>query len=150
MEMWQLLVIIGLFFLVLEMFTPVLFFLNFALAAFLTSIISLRIHNVSYLMLIFVVLSLAFIWFLRPLFVKKNLNKNLSTGMEGKYIDKIATVLEPITQFNGAISIYDERWDARTFDEETIQKGEKVRIIQYDSLIMFVERIGVSRKINED
>jgi len=148
MEMWQLLVIIGLIFLVLEMFTPVLFFLNFAIAAFFTSLGAVYIHNVSILMLIFVLLSLLLIWFLRPLLVKKNHNKELSTGMEAKYIDKIATVLDPVSQFKGTISIYDERWDARTFDDEIIEKGVKVRITQYDSLIMFVEKIGQTRKMD--
>lgn|SRR5574344_934396 len=140
MEMWQLLVIIGVVFLVLEMFTPVLFFLNFSIAAFLTSVISLFIiKNVSYLMVIFVLLSLAFIWFLRPLLTKTKNNKELKTGMEAKYIDKTATVVQEVTQTSGAISIYDERWDARTFEEKTIPVGSKVKIIQYDSLIMFVE-----------
>ena len=54
MIMWQLLVILGLVFLVLEMFTPMLFFLNFAIASFITAIASFIITDINILMLIFV------------------------------------------------------------------------------------------------
>ena len=44
-------------------------------------------------------------------------------------------------KFSGAITIYDERWEARTDSDETIPAGAEVRIIKYDSLILTVERI---------
>ena len=40
MHLWELLGIIGIAFLILEMFTPSMFFLNFSLAAFITAVIS--------------------------------------------------------------------------------------------------------------
>ena len=76
MIMWQLLVILGLIFLVLEMFTPMLFFLNFAIASFITAIASFIITDINILMLIFVVLSLLLLWFLRPLLIKSKNQKN--------------------------------------------------------------------------
>ena len=60
--------------------------------------------------------------------------------MENKYVGKTAKVIETITQTSGAISIYDERWDARILDNNEIPIGENVKIVKYDSLIMFVER----------
>ena len=53
---------------------------------------------------------------------------------------KTAKVIETITQTSGAISIYDERWEARILDNNEIPVGENVKIVRYDSLIMFVER----------
>lgn len=140
MVIWQLLVIIGLAFLVLEMFTPVMFFLNFAIAAFITAIASIFVININFLMLFFVILALVLLLFLRPMLMNRKTSKEQTTGMENKYIGKTAKVIETITQTSGAISIYDERWEARILDNNEIPVGENVKIVKYDSLIMFVER----------
>ncbi len=140
MVIWQLLVIIGLAFLVLEMFTPVMFFLNFAIAAFITAIASIFVLNINFLMLFFVILALVLLLFLRPMLMNRKTSKSQTTGMENKYIGKTAKVIETITQTSGAISIYDERWEARILDNNEIPVGENVKIVKYDSLIMFVER----------
>ena len=55
MTVWQFLCIIGVAFVILEMFTPSMFFLNFALASFLTAVVSLYIVNKFALVLVFVV-----------------------------------------------------------------------------------------------
>jgi len=78
---------------------------------------------------------------LRPVLLKHRETKEQQTGMEGKYIGKIVKVIEPVTKYSGAITIYDERWEARTECEETIEVGTEVRILKYDSLILTVEKI---------
>lgn len=138
MFMWQLLVIIGLAFLVLEMFTPVLFFLNFAIAAFITAIASFAVSNVNVLMVLFVVLSLILLSVLRPILMKNRNSKEHKTGMESKYIGQTAKVIETVTCDSGAISIYDERWEARSLDGEDIPAGSVVEIVKHESLIMSV------------
>lgn len=139
MIMWQLLVILGLVFLVLEMFTPMLFFLNFAIASFITAIASFIITDINILMLIFVVLSLLLLWFLRPLLIKSKSQKNSKTGMESKYIGQTAKVIEEVTSNSGVISIYDERWNARSINNEIIPIGSIVEIVKHESLIMSVK-----------
>lgn len=139
MIMWQLLVILGLVFLVLEMFTPMLFFLNFAIASFITAIASFIITDINILMLIFVVLALLLLWFLRPLLVKSKNQKNSNTGMKSKYIGQTAKVIEEVTSDSGVISIYDERWNARSINNEIIPIGSIVEIIKHESLIMSVK-----------
>ena len=139
MIMWQLLVILGLVFLVLEMFTPMLFFLNFAIASFITAIASFIITDINILMLIFVVLSLLLLWFLRPLLVKSKNQKNSNTGMKSKYIGQTAKVIEDVTSDSGVISIYDERWNARSINNEIIPIGSIVEIVKHESLIMSVK-----------
>ncbi len=138
MVMWQLMLIIGFAFLILEMFTPVMFFLNFAVAAFITSLISIFIIDINTLMTVFIAISLLLLFFVRPLFIKKR-TKEQTTGMDNKYIGKTAKVIETITSTSGAISIYDERWEARCEDGKEIPVGESVKIIKYDSLIMSVK-----------
>ena len=141
MIFWELFAIVGLACLILEMIVPSMFFLNLAVAGFVTAIIAVYVHSWISLTLIFVGLSIISVVFLRPLLVKNKEIKEKETGMEGKYIGKIVKVTEPIGKFSGAITIYDERWEARCETEETIPKDSEVRIIKYDGLVLTVERI---------
>lgn len=141
MVLWQVYVIAGLAFVILEMIVPSMFFLNLAFAGFLTAIIAIYLNNWIYLTLIFVILSILSIVFLRPILLKGKKAEDAETGMEGKYIGKIVKVKEPISKSSGAITIYDERWEARCENDEIISEGEEVRITKYDSLVLTVERI---------
>ena len=139
MVLWEMFVIVGLACLILEMIVPSMFFLNFSVAGFITAIVALHIHGWVNLTLIFVGLSLISVLFLRPLLLKNKECK--TTGMEGKYIGKVVKVIEPVGKSSGAITIYDERWEARCDTEEPIPAGNEVRIVKYDSLVLTVERI---------
>lgn len=140
MLIWQFMCIVGVAFVILEIFTPSMFFLNFALAAFLTAAASLVVLNKFYLVLIFFVLSFLSFAFLRPMLLRKN-TKETETGVEGKYIGKIAKVTSDITSSEGVINIYGERWDARCQEGLTIPAGKEVKIIKNDGLIMYVENL---------
>lgn len=140
MVLWEFIVICGIAFVILELFVPSMFFLNFALAAFLTAIASLYTTKMLTLVLIFFVLSFLSFAFLRPLLLKRN-SKEIETGVNDKYIGKKAKVIEDVTKDNGAISIYDERWNARTEDDSVIPAGSEVEIIRNDSLIMYVKKV---------
>ncbi len=141
MVLWEIFAIAGLVSLILEMILPSMFFLNLALAGFLTAIIAIFLNNWIYLTLIFVVLSIISILFLRPILLQHKENKEQETGMKAKYIGKIVKVIEPVTKYTGAITIYDERWEARTENDETIPTGSEVKIVKYESLVLIVEKI---------
>lgn len=141
MTLWEIFAIVGLICLILEMVLPSMFFLNLAFAGFVTAIIALFVTGWINLTVIFVVLSLLFIILLRPILLRNRECKLQETGMEGKYIGKIVKVIEPVDKFKGAITIYDERWEARTDCEETIPAGTEVKIVGYDSLVLKVEKI---------
>ena len=57
MFMWQFLCVVGIAFVILEIFTPSMFFLNFALAAFITAVVSLITPDKFTLVLVFFALS---------------------------------------------------------------------------------------------
>ena len=61
--------------------------------------------------------------------------------MVNKYIGKIARAEEDITESSGVISIYGERWEARSESGEFISKGGEVKIIRNESIIMYVEGV---------
>ena len=140
MNLWQLLAVCGIGFLILEMFTPSMFFLNFALAAFITAGVSFCVKNPYLLAIIFVVLSFISFIFLRPVIMKR-FSKSKETGINSKYIGQIAKVEEEITTTSGVITIYGERWEARSENSETIPTGSEVKIIRNESIIMYVTKI---------
>ena len=139
--MWQIIAGIGIIFVLLEIFVPSMFLLNLAAAAFTTAVISLFVANIEALIWIFSGLSIVFIFLLRPILLKAQNKENEKTGIEDKYIGKVATVIEKIDSNNGAITIYDERWQAKNTEEGVIEVGQKVKIISNDSLIMNVKKI---------
>ncbi len=141
MLLWELFAITGVVFLILEILVPMVFFLNFAVAGFLTALLSLVITDVVTLIFAFVVFSLLSILLIRPLVLKHKSTPDNQTGIEGKYIGKIARVIEPINKYKGAITIYDERWEARYEGDEEIPTGSEIRIIRNESLVMYVEKL---------
>ncbi len=140
MILWQLLAICGICFIILEIFTPSMFFLNFALASFITAFISLFIENPSVLVVIFFILSFVSFIFLRPVIIKK-FSKAQETGINSKYIGKVAKAETEIKENSGVISIYGERWEARSENGSVISQGSEVKIIRNESIIMYVEAV---------
>lgn len=139
-SMWEILGICGFAFLLFEIFMPSMFFLNFAISAFITSIFSLFITNIYALVILFVIFSFASFVFLRPIIVKK-FCKSKETGVESKYIGQVAKAEEDITSSSGTIGIYGERWDARSEFDEVIPKGSEVEIVRNSSIIMYVKKV---------
>lgn len=141
--MWQICLITGIIFLIMEIFIPAYFFLNLSIAAFICALIPLVVNISPYLLVtIYCFLSMCLILVLRPILTKTSNDKKLQTGMEAKYIGKTATAVEEINKSKGVISIYDERWQARNICDETIEKGSTVEIVSYEGLIMNVKKIN--------
>lgn len=140
MTIWQLLAVCGIGFIILEMFTPSMFFLNFALASFITAGISLFVKSPYALVIVFFVLSFVSFIFLRPIIMKR-FSKANETGINSKYIDKIAKAEADINESSGVISIYGERWEARSEDGTLIPQGSEVKILRNESIIMYVAKV---------
>ena len=140
MILWQLLAICGIAFLILEMFTPSMFFLNFSLASFICAFLSLYTKNPYILVILFFIFSFVSFIFLRPIIIRK-LSKAQETGIKNKYIDKTAKAETEITSTSGVISIYGERWEARTENNTTIPQESDVKILRNESIIMYVEKL---------
>lgn len=139
MALWEFLVICGIGFIILELFTPSMFFLNFALAAFITAVVSLFTTKMIALVIVFFVLSFLSFVFLRPLILRRT-SKETETGVNDKYIGRVAKAVEEITSDRGVVTLYGERWEARTENGEVIEKDSNVKIVRMDSLIMYVTK----------
>ena len=132
----------ALLFFMVEIYTPTMFFLNFALAAIICGILGLFIGSYNILIPIFVILSILFVLFLRPI-LNINPKKNMDNNFDSQYVGKEATCITDVNAFSGRINIYDENWEARTTSEEAgeLPKGTKVKIIRHDDLTMYVEKL---------
>lgn len=141
MDIWQIWGIIGIIFIVIEIFTPVLFFLNLAFAALLTGVgvYFLKINFTEQLIL-FSILAFVLLIFLRPIMLKTK-KQPAQSGIEAKYIGQCVKVVQKITKDGGRIAIYGEEWNAKTQNEEEILENELVKIIANDGLVMIVEKI---------
>lgn len=140
-EIWMIFVIISIIAVLIEIFAPSLFCINFAFAGIITAIISIYWGNLPTLILIFLVISLLSILFIKPLLVKL-LKKSSNADFKSQYIGKVVKSIETITTNQGAVTIYDERWEARIKEGcEEIPAGYDVKIIDNDSLILYVEKL---------
>lgn|SRR5574344_884230 len=139
MVLWQTFLVVGIISLIFELFFPMMFFLTFAIGAFLTAIFAVFFTSLTVLIPIFAIGSVILLILFRPFLAKQINTKNTNTGLDGQYIGKIAKVIEPVNKYKGAITIYGERWEARS--EEDIPENSEVKIIKNDSLIMHVEKI---------
>ena len=139
--MWQMMLCTGIAALILEIFVPSFFFLNFAAAGFICTILAYYVHSFSTMMIIFCVLSLLLLLILRPILLKLQCNIKQRTGMEEKYIGKTAVAASDIDKTKGIVSIYDERWQAKNIDDDKILAGSNVKITGYDSIVLLVKKL---------
>ncbi len=142
MELWILFIIIAIIAVILEIMIPTLFCINFAFAGIITAAISIFWQtSLTTLIFVFLGISLLSILLIKPLLTKM-LKKDSDADFNSEYIGKTVKCIEPINENHGAVTIYDERWEARTLPgAEEIPVDSEVRIIKNESLTLFVEKI---------
>ena len=141
MELWLIWVITGIVFFIIELFTPVLFFLNLAFAAFFGAIAAYFGLAAIWQVLIFGAVAGILLGFLRPLLIKNVKKEDTSAGLDEKYIGKLAKTIRPTGATDGRVTIYGEEWVARSVDGNEIPEGTDVKIVRNDSTIFIVEKL---------
>ncbi len=143
MDFWMIYIIVAGIFITFEIFVPTMFCINFAFAAVITALISFFWANTAGLFGLFVVLSALSLIFIKPLLVKYLQKKDGKADFDGQYIGKIVKVIETVTPTSGAVTIYEERWEARLKQGETeeIPTGSDVKIVSNESTVLFVEKV---------
>ncbi len=144
MTVWQFCICAGLVFLIAEIFVPTTFFLSMSIGAFLTAIVAVWIISKSILIPAFAVFSLLSLLIFRPLLAKNRVDKKENeTGIQGQYIGKKVKATSKIDSNSGSISVYGERWEARSANnDEEFAEGEEVEIVKNESLVMFVRKVS--------
>lgn len=136
-HLWQIWCIAGVVFFIIEMFTPVMFFLNIGFACFIAAIgAALGIEPI-YQVLIFGIFSAIFLLWLRPFLIKRKNSSDTPETIE-MYIGKTANVINTVTAEDGRIAVFGEEWQAKSLNGEVIEKGSQVKIMKNDSIVMYV------------
>ncbi len=134
--------ILSIMFLLVEAITVHLVCIWFAIGALVTLILSYFIQNIYIQWFVFLLISLISLIALRPLAKDKINNFKQNTNYQS-LIGRKATLIETISpeQF-GKIKINDVYWVAVTENEdETINKGDKVKIINIKGNKLIVEKL---------
>lgn len=140
-ELWMIYVLLAVAAILTEIFAPSFFCINFAFAGVITALLSLVWGGFYGTMTVFIIISLLSILFIRPVLVKY-FKKKPEADFNEQYIGKIVKVIVPVTIDSGAVTIYDERWEARVKNgAETIDAGCSVKITGSEGLILFVEKV---------
>lgn len=140
-ELWMFYVIISIIAIIIEIVAPSLFCINFAFAGIITAIVSIFWGDFYTTLILFTIISLLSLIFIKPLLTKL-IKKQTQADFDSQYIGKIVKSIEPINTNCGAVSIYDERWEARIKEgSEEIPADCDVKIIENDSLILYVEKV---------
>jgi len=141
MDLWIIWIIASVIFFIIEIFTPILFFLNLAIAGLITALIAYFSTPLIWQVIIWGVLSGILLLCLRPFLVKNTSDDKEASGINASYIGKEAKTIMPTGKNDGRITIYGEDWKARSCDGNEIEKDVTVKIVKYDDSIFYVERI---------
>lgn len=143
MDFWLIFLIVAIVSLLIEMITPTLFCINFAIGGVITAFIATITHNLPLLIILFVTFSLISFIFIKPVLEEHWHRKSDKIGFNSDYIEKVVKTIEPVGCSSGAVTVYDERWEARLAnkDAEEIPAGCEVKIVSNDSTTLYVERV---------
>ena len=140
MEIWQIWCVVAFIFIIVEVLTPAMFFLNLAFASFFVAFFAYFNLDITLQVILFAIMSLVGILILEPYMLKKE-TKIQKTGIEEKYINRKAKVIEEINDSQGAITIYGERWLAREKDNKIVNVNDEVKIIANEGTLFIVEKL---------
>lgn len=136
---WLLLLIV---FLVVEVVTVGLTSIWFALGAVFAAITSALNFSVPVQIIVFIVSSVLFIVFTRPLAVKFFKNKRVKTNYEG-VIGQSAKVTETINNIEnkGTVIINGLEWTAKSEDDSIIEKDSVIEVVKVEGVKVIVKKI---------
>lgn len=140
LNIWFILLVV---FVILEVATVALVSVWFCIGSVVAWLVSLAGANVSTQIIIFLVVSLVCLIFLRPLaskYVKKD--EESKTNIDA-FIGKKAIVTEKIDNLKGTgeLKINGQLWSARNLKDEIIEEGNIVLIRKVEGVKLFVERV---------
>lgn len=148
--MWQFWLIVSGIFFIFEMITVGFLIFWLGIGALLAMITSLFTDNLVIQTAVFVISSGLLIFLTKP-FVDKYVNNKKGTATNAfSIIGKTGIVLEDIdsTEGTGQIKVEGEVWSAKCDDDDTICKGNEVKITKIDGVKAFVKPIKTNKIIS--
>lgn len=125
----------------IEMNTMDLTSIWFSVGALVAFILSLTKIDLIYQLIAFVVVSIGFIIFLRPV-VKNYFKTNSISTNSDRLVGKVATCTKPIgVGERGEVKIDGKYWLAVTSGDEEIEIDEKVEVLAIEGVKLIVDKI---------
>lgn len=124
-----------------EMNTMDLTSIWFSVGALVAFVLSLTKIDIAYQIVAFVVVSVGFIVFLRPV-VKNYFKTNSISTNSDRLVGKVATCTKPIgVGERGEVKIDGKYWLAVTSSDEEIEIDEKVEVLAIEGVKLIVDKI---------
>lgn len=136
---WMFWVVIGILFVIIEIFDPIFFFLSIGSAAIITGLLATFIHSLVAQVIIFAVLSIAIFFSMKKLGKKLNSTGAPQTNVSA-LIGKTATVVKTIPQGGrGYVKVGGEEWSAICLLDQEIPETTKVKVMSIEGNKLIVE-----------
>jgi membrane protein implicated in regulation of membrane protease activity len=142
-NIWLIWVLVSLLCLILELGSGDLFILSFSVGALCAAVATGLGAGVVVQIIVFVVFSLLCVFYLRPI-AKQYLHRNTENRLSNADAlpGRTGTVSQAIAAGGyGRVAVDGDDWKAVSADGTAIAKGERVRIVKLDSIIVTVERV---------
>jgi membrane protein implicated in regulation of membrane protease activity len=142
-ELWAMIWIVSAAVLAIgELLTAGFFLLPFAVAAAAAGILALAGVGVAAQIIVFVVVSVVFLWLLQR-FARKDIHGELIPVGAARYIGASALVTGPVDRLSGAgrVMMGTEDWRATTDGPDEIPIGSEVRVIEVRGARLVVEKV---------
>ena len=142
METWHILVTLGILAFLIEIFTISFFFISIGIGFFFASIANYLGLDIKFQILSFSIGIITTYFLIRPILQKYAYKEVSGLKMNGDaLIGQIVEVVEDIDNTNnkGRVKIGGESWKAVSSNGNKINKGNKVEIINKESITLFVK-----------
>jgi len=139
--MWEVILSFSIAFLILELIIPNVIYLNLAIASIITAATTFFTANGLILAGVFAFSLIGSIFIIRPKVVFFEKQRKQQKKVKAEYIGKIAQIVEKTDKNSGILTIDNQRWQARTKNDETIEQGQNVKITNYKDIVMYVEKV---------
>lgn len=137
---WFIWTIVGVFFLLLELFTTALVSIWFVAAAVITAVLSVFIDSAVLQIGIFLMLSGTFMIVFRSVYKKHFKKRDETIKQENQLIGKSAVTTEKTDKNGGKVLAGDVYWRAVSEDGSTIEKDETVIITGVDKTTLIIKK----------
>lgn len=140
---WAIWVIAAIIFAIIEIYTPSFFIIWFSVGSLFAALTSVFTNNIPIQLAVFLVVSVILVLSTKKITDKFITKKNSYKTNSDAYIGKVGIVTEKINSIEakGRVKIQGESWKAATSNEETIEKGEKVKVEKIDGVTLYVTKI---------
>ena len=143
-EVWHIWIIIAVVLFIVEIFAPNFLFASIAIGCIAAGIIAAFDCGINIQLIAFAIGTLIAFFGIRPFMLKYFHKKSdkIKTNMEA-LIGKVGRVSETIntSKNEGRIMVEGDDWKAETENDEIVNIGEKVEILQVNSTILIVKPI---------